>query len=129
MLLTNDGRVTERLLSPRFAHEKEYVVTVQEKVAPRTLLALTRGIETPEGRLSAKRATATDRHTLTIVLTEGKKHQIRRMLSALRLTVTRLERRRIMGLSGDGLRPGASRPLRKEERDRFLASLGLPPRS
>src|SRR3989344_5045797 len=32
MLLTNDGRVTDRLLNPEYAHEKEYIVTVQEKL-------------------------------------------------------------------------------------------------
>src|SRR3990167_6900734 len=34
MLLTNDGRVTDRLLSPEYAHDKEYVVSVKEKLRP-----------------------------------------------------------------------------------------------
>ncbi len=125
ILLTDDGRVTERLLHPRFAHEKEYVVTAREKILPRTEAILEGGIESEGERLTAKRVETSGPHTLKIILTEGKKHQIRRMLDALHLTVEKLVRVRIMGVHLGALKPGHSRQLKGSARASFLKSIGL----
>ncbi|QQR78646.1 MAG: rRNA pseudouridine synthase [Candidatus Moraniibacteriota bacterium] len=126
MLLTDDGRVTERLLHPRFVHEKEYEVTLQETVASGIEEKLVRGIESEGERLQAKRVKVLNRSELSIVLTEGKKHQIRRMLSALHLTVKALKRVRIMDLRIGSLIPGEGRQLTRPEAAAFLAALGIP---
>src|SRR3989344_26959 len=55
ILLTDDGRVTERLLHPRFAHEKEYVVTVREKIHSQAKAILERGVESDGEKLTAKK--------------------------------------------------------------------------
>lgn len=125
ILLTNDGRVTERLLHPRFEHEKEYSVTVRESVAPSVLRKLEGGIEDEGERLTARKVTLVGRHQLTLVLTEGKKHQVRRMLAHCGLTVTELKRVRIMGVHLGSLKVGAARALTGKARQAFLESLGL----
>jgi pseudouridine synthase len=126
LVLTDDGRITERLLHPRYQHEKEYDVTVREAVGPEVPGALLAGVRDGGEFLQAKEASRTGRHTLAITLTEGKKHQIRRMLATLNLTVERLVRVRIMDFRLGELRPGESRLLRAKEREQLLRDLGLP---
>jgi len=125
ILLTDDGRVTERLLHPRFAHEKEYLVTVREKVLSQSRMTLEAGIESEGETLFAKKVQILGPHTLTIILTEGKKHQIRRMLDAVHLTVEKLVRTRIMGIHLGALKPGQSRTLKGSARASFLKSIDL----
>jgi pseudouridine synthase len=60
-----------------------------------------------------------------ITLTEGKKHQVRRMVAALGGEVKTLERTRIGVLSLEGIARGRYRVLEREEEERFLRSLGL----
>lgn len=125
IILTNDGRVTERLLSPRFEHEKEYLVTVRE-AWPKDLAArLEAGVEENGERLVAKRVGMLGKHQASIVLTEGKKHEIRRMLGASGLSVTELKRIRIMGVHLGSLKPGQHRALAGAAKAAFLRDLGL----
>ncbi len=125
IILTDDGRVTERLLHPRFVHEKEYEATVRERAPHVVVGKLMRGVIDRGEKLAAARASVTGRHALTIVLTEGKKHQVRRMLAKVCLTVTDLVRTRVMNIRLGALRAGAGRILAGAERKRFLADLGL----
>lgn len=125
IILTDDGRVTERLLHPRFAHEKEYVVTVREKVHSQAKAILEQGVESEGEMLAAKRVEASGPHTLKIILTEGKKHQIRRMLDTLHLTVEKLVRIRVMGVHLGALKTGQARVLKGSARASFLKSLDL----
>ena len=125
IILTDDGRVTDRLLHPRFAHEKEYIATVREKVIPQVRMTLEAGIESEGQFLSAKKIQILGPHTLTLILTEGKKHQIRRMLDAVHLTVEKLVRTRIMGVHLGALKAGQSRVLKGSARASFLKSIDL----
>lgn len=125
IILTDDGRVTERLLHPRFAHEKEYVVTVREKMHSQAKAILERGVESDGEMLTAKKVEIAGPHTLKIILTEGKKHQIRRMLDTLHLTVEQLVRIRIMGVHLGALKPGQSRVLKGAARASFLRGIDL----
>lgn len=126
ILLTDDGRITERLLNPKSGHEKEYLVTVRETVPGFAVKILERGVRDQGEKLTAKQVVIIDDYKLKIVLTEGKKHQIRRMLSAVRLTVTGLKRVRIMDFKLGTMKPGQGRPLTGPEQNAFLHSLGLP---
>ncbi|MEK7091732.1 MAG: pseudouridine synthase, partial [Patescibacteria group bacterium] len=126
ILLTDDGRVTERLLNPKAGDENEYLVTVRETVPGFAVKILTQGVRDQGEKLTAKEVVILDDHKLKIVLTEGRKHQIRRMLSAVRLTVTGLKRVRIMNFQLGSLRPGQGRPLTRPEQVAFLTTLSLP---
>lgn len=125
ILLTDDGRVTERLLHPRFVHEKEYEVRVQETVPANIAEKLVAGINNEGDLLRAKKVRKIGRSELSIILTEGKKHQIRRMLSVFHLTVKELKRIRIMNLSIGSLIPGEGRHLTQGEAAALLAGLGI----
>jgi 16S rRNA U516 pseudouridylate synthase RsuA-like enzyme len=63
--------------------------------------------------------------SFNIILTEGKKHQIRRMVAALGCQVSELKRTRIMNLKLSGLYPGQSRPLKQSEKVELLKSIGV----
>lgn len=125
IILTDDGRVTERLLHPRFVHEKEYEVIVREDVPNNAETRLLAGVMNDGEKLAAKKVVKTGRTALSIVLVEGKKHHIRRMLDALHLTVKELKRVRIMGLRIGTLAPGEAKRLEQPEEKAFLSSLGL----
>ncbi len=125
IILTNDGRVTERVLHPRFAHEKEYEVIVREKIPTRAERVLEAGITAEGEKLTAKDVKILSDHRMTIVLTEGKTHQIRRMLAALRLTVEQLKRKRIMDIRLGDLKPGDKRSIEDSDKKAFLNSIGL----
>jgi pseudouridine synthase len=101
LLYSNDYRVSDALLHPRHAREKEYEVTVREKCTPRVVTLLKKGIRTQEAQYSPVRSVSiyNEGHSLKIILTEGKKHEIRRMLNALNLTVLRLSARASCRLS------------------------------
>ncbi|OJI09635.1 hypothetical protein BK006_00190 [bacterium CG10_49_38] len=123
IILTNDGRITNRLLNPKFNHEKEYEVETREKVAPMVKKILVGGVVSLGEKLSAKTVEIIDSRRLRLVLTSGRKHQIRRMLDGARLTVASLRRVRMMNVSLGRLRPGQSRALVGQELKDFLAML------
>ncbi|MEZ0209224.1 MAG: pseudouridine synthase [Candidatus Paceibacterota bacterium] len=108
LLYTNDYRVSDALLNPKYGREKEYEVLVHEKCTPRVITLLKKGIRTQEAQYAPVKAVSIydEGHALRIILTEGKKHEIRRMLNALNLTVKKLVRVRIMSFTSRGLKQG-----------------------
>ncbi len=125
MILTNDGRVTDRLLNPEYDHDKEYQVRTQEPIRESFKKVMEAGVDI-EGYLTKKcTVRKTGPTTFNITLTEGKKHQIRRMVSALHNTVIELERTRILNIKLDNLKPGAYRAIEGEELATFLSKIGM----
>lgn len=125
ILLTNDGRVTERLLHPRFKHEKEYKVIVREAIPGNLKKVLEDGVYNAGEWLKAKKIMVVPPRTVYVTLTEGKKHHIRRMMSEAHLTVEQLIRIRVMDIYLGALKPGKARVLEGEARKAFLASIDL----
>lgn len=125
LILTNDGRMTDRLLNPDFEHEKEYTVEVQEKLRPDFESKMSSGVDIGDHVTRPCTVHVLGESTFSIVLTEGKKHQIRRMCEALGYTVVDLVRTRIMNVSLDRLKAGAHRKIEGEELEELLESIGL----
>lgn len=125
LIVTNDGRITDRLLNPERTHEKEYKVRVREPLPNNFARRIAAGVYIEGYTTREATVNVTGEHTFMIVLTEGKKHQIRRMCETLRLTVLDLERVRIMNVRLGKLGPGHSRALQGAELSTFLSSLGL----
>ena len=127
IILTNDGRVTERVLNPKLAHEREYEVAVDKKVTQFFLSNLERGVDI-EGYMT-KPAQATfnkaNDNGFIITLTEGKKHQVRRMCAAFGYQVRSLKRTRMLDFELKSLRPGAKYELNVHEAKAFQQRLGL----
>jgi 23S rRNA pseudouridine2605 synthase len=99
LLLTNDGPAANQFLHPRFGVTKEYLVDVEGRPASDELRRLTAGVELEDG---VARAESVDRlhqvdldvWRIRIVLREGKKREVRRMMAAVGHPVRRLIRRR-----------------------------------
>lgn len=125
MILTNDGRITDRLLNPDREHEKEYKVTTQDRLREGFAARMAAGIDLGDFVTKPCEVTRTGDFTFRITLSEGKKHQIRRMADAMKNGVKELERVRIMNIALGSLKLGALRPIEGDELATFLASLGL----
>ncbi|OGY87769.1 MAG: hypothetical protein A2233_03025 [Candidatus Kerfeldbacteria bacterium RIFOXYA2_FULL_38_24] len=95
LLLTNDGALHQQLTHPSFAHEKEYAVTVRSILTANQIADLKKGIIFPEGKAQLKSLEQTGEKTLTMVLTQGYKRQIRRMVYEVGNRVTMILRVRI----------------------------------
>lgn len=123
LILTNDGRITDQLLNPKYFHEKEYVVRTSNKLRSSFKQKMEAGVNI-EGYLTKKcKVQIINDFTFRIVLTEGKKHQIRRMCSALFQEIADLKRERIMNIKLGNLKPNAFREIKDEELAIFLKSL------
>lgn len=125
ILLTNDGRIVEPLLSPEHTHEKEYRVTVNERLRADFAELMSKGVDIGDYLTKPCTVKRLDKHTFTIILTEGKNHQIKRMASALGYTVRDLKRTRIMHIRLRRMRPGTFRYIKGEELMILLQSLGI----
>jgi 23S rRNA pseudouridine2605 synthase len=115
----NDGDLANALTHPRYEIEKEYLVEVSGAPAGMHLGALRAGVDLEDGPARARAVRVVDtrpgRAQLSIVMTEGRKREVRRMLEALDLPVTRLLRVRIGPVRLGGLAPGAHRELTPDE--------------
>ncbi len=125
IILTNDGRITEGLLSPEYEHEKEYLVSTKEKLRSSFKDKMEAGVQIEDERTAKCKVKIIDEHTFKVILTEGKKHQIRRMCVALFQEVDDLERIRIMNVELGKLASGQYREIEGEELQEFLHSLEL----
>lgn len=118
MLLTNDGTLSHRLLSPKRHVEKVYRFTCEQPLAADAEERLSEGIVISGGERckSARLLSDGDRMGGEITLTEGKYHEIKRMLEALSNKVTSLERIAFAGIPIDRtLSRGEWRRATKEE--------------
>ncbi len=133
VLLTDDGELAHHLTHPRFEHPKTYYVLLDTYPGEEALNRLRNGVELESGRTAPAQVEVVnrppaglvldkgpDRGTwLCIVLREGKKRQIRHMVSAVDLFLYRLVRWSIGPLTVAQMQPGSAAHLTKGE----LASL------
>jgi 23S rRNA pseudouridine2605 synthase len=126
LLLTNDGQLAHRLAHPRYGVEKAYVADVEGDPDEAALRRLRDGIELEDGPTAPARAVSLGPGRVELVLHEGRKHQVKRMLAAVGHPVTRLHRTVYAGLTLDGLEPGAWRELTDPEVE-LLRTAALPP--
>ena len=118
MILTNNGQLAHSLLSPKHHVKKEYFFTAAEPLIVGAEEQFEKGVTLADGYecKSAELYLAEDRREGRIVLTEGKYHQIKRMIAAQDNRVTSLERISFGGIELDrSLSRGEWRYLTKEE--------------
>jgi 23S rRNA pseudouridine2605 synthase len=115
LILTNDGTLTQELSHPKYEHEKEYEVVVQEEVKDSQLEHLREGVDLPTGTTYPAKV-KTKNGKIYITIHEGKKRQVRRMFEAVGLTVKNLKRIRIGELKlPENLTPGKFQSVKKSE--------------
>ena len=125
IILTNDGRITGKLLGPEMNREKEYSVRVDKKINGFFLNKMSFGLDLGGFVTKPCQTKQTGADEFNIILTEGKKHQIRRMCDALGFAAKDLQRIRIMNIGLKNLKPNQYREIKGKELESFLSALGL----
>jgi 23S rRNA pseudouridine2605 synthase len=129
LLLTNDGSLAHRLTHPRYAIEKEYLAEVGMVPSHRQLARLRRGVELDDGTARAVDARSVGgagaRGGVRLVMIEGRKREVRRMLDAVELPVRRLVRVRVGPIRLGKLGPGEIRELEPEDVRALYRTAGL----
>jgi 23S rRNA pseudouridine2605 synthase len=130
IIVTNDGDLTLRLTHPRHQIPKTYVALADGDVTDQEVRRLTTGIELNDGVARARSARIIDRsrnRTLVeVVMTEGRKREVRRMFDGLGHRVERLIRTAIGPLRDHRLRPGEWRKLEVREVRALYERASLP---
>lgn len=129
LLLTNDTTLNHRLLDPKFAHVREYLVQVDGAITEEAIMQLRAGVTiNNDGKPYHTRPCAATIEAVApplpprnppirfrkeipapwirLILTEGKNRQVRKMTAAVGFPTLRLVRYRLEGLSVEGMMPG-----------------------
>ena len=129
LLLTNDGELANRITHPKYEIAKTYVVQIRGNVQRQHLRAFTDGVELDDGPARAVSArelgSAADKTLVELVLTEGRKREVRRLVAAVGLTLQRLARVQVGPQPLGDIAPGRSRPLRGQEVAALYRAVGL----
>jgi len=128
LILTNDGRLAQRLSHPRHETAKTYLVQVRGRADAGALRKLAQGIVlgdrlTGPAQVELLQSQAR-RARLRLTIREGRNHQVKRMCRRVGLVVEELQRVAVGPLELGDLRPGQMRPLRPEESARLEKTLG-----
>ena len=119
LLLTNDGDFTQAVLHPSKKIPKVYQVKVKGVLSEEDIAALEKGIWLEDGKTApakVKKLKKTKENSwVEITIHEGKKRQIRRMLTRVGHSVVRLIRVKVGGIELGALGPGEMRPLTQKE--------------
>jgi 23S rRNA pseudouridine2605 synthase len=129
ILLTNDGELAHRLSHPSYEVAKTYLAEVHGPVARDVGRRLREGVELDDGAAAVDSFRVVGRTgsrvMVEVVLHEGRKHVVRRLLTAVGHPVERLVRTRVGPISLGDLRPGRSRSLSAAEVGRLYREVGL----
>ena len=117
LLLTDDGELAHRLLSPRKHVDKTYQVTVERSLETEDILRLEQGVDIGEEKPTLPaRVQVLEDSVIRLTIQEGKFHQVKRMLQAVNRQVLALKRVSFGALELDqSLEPGQYRELTPEE--------------
>jgi 23S rRNA pseudouridine2605 synthase len=125
LLLTNDGELAHALMHPSFEVERVYVALVPGPVRRKVLAGIRDGVELEDGVARPRRIRVLEEERskalLEVVMTEGRKREVRRMLGAAGLNVERLARVAYGGVELGDLRQGKWRFLTPKEIARLHA--------
>ncbi len=127
LLLTNDGRIVNKILRSEEEKEKEYVVIVNRAIDESFVNAMMEGVvimgkKTKPARLLPD---ASNDKMFRLILTEGMNRQIRRMCHQLNYQVKKLRRIRVMNIRIGSMKSGEIRNLSEEELDGLFGLLDL----
>lgn len=117
LLITNDGGLAHRLLSPGKHVDKVYLAGIRAALSEEDIGRLEQGVDIGEEKLSLPaHVEVVDEKTILLTIQEGKFHQVKRMLQAVNNEVVTLKRVAFGPLRLDeGLKPGGYRELTQEE--------------
>lgn len=125
ILLTNDGRMTNYLTHPRYEHEKEYVVETFWPISDEQLSLMSKWIQVLWSWTKPCTITRLAAGKFSIILTEWKNRQIRRMVEQVWSKVKKLKRIRIENIRLDNLQEGKLQVLGKAEKKELFGILQI----
>ena len=118
LIITNDGKLSHRLLSPKKHVEKEYEVHTKNPVSEEDIKKLEEGVDIGDDEPTLPAKAFLEGDVLHLIIHEGRFHQVKRMLEAVGNEVVFLKRIRMGALMLDpALSPGDYRELTDEELD------------
>lgn len=117
LLMTEDGELARRLTLPDYAIEREYRVELNRELGPKSLRKAQEGVEIEGGHISHPRIIKSEGKTADIILSEGKKREVRLLMRALGYRVQDLLRVRYGPIVIKGIPEGHFRELVPEEMD------------
>jgi 16S rRNA pseudouridine516 synthase len=116
LILTDDGALLHDLISPSKHVEKEYLVITESPVSEDDLRRLEEGVDIGDDKPTLPAKARIEEDGLHLIITEGRFHQVKRMLEAVDNKVTYLKRLKMGELELDPeLEPGEYRKLTPEE--------------
>lgn len=122
LLLTDDGQLAHRLISPKWTVEKVYLARVEGALDAADIQAFQAGIALSDFTARPARLEILEPDLGRLTITEGKFHQVKRMFAARGKPVLRLHRESVGGVSLDpALECGKFRPLTAEEEGALYA--------
>lgn len=124
IFLTNDGEFANNVIHPKFQIEKEYIVTVEGAMKESEFAVLRKGVVVDGERMPSAKVNPISFDgkvtKLSVVITEGQNHQVRRMFDAIGREIKLLKRVRIGGVHLGNLYRGKTKPMTAEEVESFL---------
>lgn len=121
LLITNNGKLNHFLLSPKTHVDKEYQVTLDKDIDSSLISIFKEGVVLEDGyKCLSSELTILSKNSASVILHEGKYHQIKRMFQVNGYKVINLHRNRMDFLTLDGLKEGEYRSLNDEEIIRLL---------
>jgi len=114
LVMTNDGDLTQKLAHPKYEHDKEYQVSTDVTPTKEQLQELREGVKIATG-LTHPADISAKGNTVSIIIHEGKKRQVRRMFDAVGLGVKNLKRIRIGKLVLPNIEPGTYKEINKDD--------------
>jgi 23S rRNA pseudouridine2605 synthase len=129
LLLTNDGDFAHRMAHPSYGMAKTYVAEVPGPVTKATVRRVLDGVTLEDGPVAVDAFTVVSSHRdkaiVELVIHEGRKHIVRRLLDEVGHPVRRLTRTAFGPVQVTGLRPGDLRELTRDELGTLLDAVGL----
>ena len=129
LLVTNDGELAHRLAHPSYEVRKTYLAQVSGSVPRDMARRLRAGVELEDGPVTVDSFRVVDTHAgqsvVEVVLHEGRKHIVRRLLAHVGLPVSRLTRTAVGPVKLERMRSGSIRRLTRAEVGALEEAVGL----
>ncbi len=123
LLLTNDGDFANQLMHPRYGVTKEYLVKVDGEISHEDLVTLSEGAMVEGLLVKPQKVVKVRRGTLKVTVAEGKKHEVRLLVTSIGFKILQLTRIRIGSLTLGNLATGSYRALKEKERQQLTVDL------
>lgn len=115
LLLTNDGKLAQKIHHPKNNVSKVYIATVRGKPSKKHIGSMERGASLEEGIVKPDSVELIGESTVRISFHEGKKHLVKRFLSGFGFPVVHLKRTAIGGINLGRLETGQWKDLTTQE--------------